>query len=81
MSDNTNLHNEVKQIKARYKEKEFDIEQKSKSKIKSLEKETNIFLDTEKQLVNEKKGKELEMERQENKHNVFTKYNESDIIL
>ncbi len=41
MSDNANLHNEVEQIKAEYKEKEFDIEWKYKSKIKSLEKENN----------------------------------------
>ena len=26
MNDNVNLHNEVEQIKAKYKEKEFDIE-------------------------------------------------------
>lgn len=41
MEDNENLHNEVEQIKKEYKEKEFDIEWKYKSKIKSLEKENN----------------------------------------
>ena len=41
MSDNENLHNEVEQIKAEYKQKEFDIEWKYKSKIKSLEKENS----------------------------------------
>ena len=41
MSDNANLHNEVEQIKAEYKQKKFDIEWKYKSKIKSLEKENN----------------------------------------
>ncbi len=41
MSDIANLHNEVEQIKAKYKKKEFDIEWKYKSKIKSLEKENN----------------------------------------
>ena len=41
MSDNVNLHNEVEQIKAEYKEKEFDIEWKYKSKIRSLEQENN----------------------------------------
>ncbi|MEI3395075.1 MAG: MobV family relaxase [Clostridia bacterium] len=39
--DNENLHNEVEQIKADYKQKEFDIEWKYKSKIKGLEKENN----------------------------------------
>ena len=43
MADNENLHNEVEQIKAEYKEKEFDIEWKYKSKIKSLEKENNYL--------------------------------------
>ena len=33
------MHNQVNNIKAEYKEKEFDIEWKYKSKIKSLEKE------------------------------------------
>ena len=39
ITDNENLHNEVEQIKSEYKQKEFDIEWKYKSKIKSLEKE------------------------------------------
>ena len=43
MEDNENLHNEVEQIKKEYKEKEFDIEWKYKSKIKSLEKENNYL--------------------------------------
>ncbi len=41
MSDNANLHNQVEQIKAEYKQKEFDIEWKYKSKIKGLEKENS----------------------------------------
>ena len=41
MEDNENLHNEVEQIKKDYKQKEFDIEWKYKSKIKGLEKENN----------------------------------------
>ena len=41
LSDNRELHNQVDNIKAKYKEKEFDIELKYKSKIKSLEKENN----------------------------------------
>jgi len=41
MEDNENLHNEVEQIKKDYKQKEFDIERKYKSKIKGLEKENN----------------------------------------
>ena len=41
MSDNANLHNEVEQIKTEYKQKEFNIEWKYKSKIKSLEKENS----------------------------------------
>ena len=41
MSDNANLHNEVEQIKTEYKQKEFDIEWKYKSKIKGLEKENS----------------------------------------
>ena len=41
LSDNRELHNQVDNIKAKYKEKEFDIEWKYKSKIKSLEKEKN----------------------------------------
>lgn len=39
LEDNENLHNEVEQIKKEYKEKEFNIEWKYKSKIKDLEKE------------------------------------------
>ncbi len=103
MSDNANLHNEVEQIKAEYKQKEFDIEWKYKSKIKGLEqessrlnkiidkfyetidkfihwickkfdmgaednlirdfqKETNIYLDVEKQLKHEEREKELDLE-------------------
>lgn len=41
IADNANLHNEVEQIKAEYKQKEFDIEWKYKSKIKGLEKENS----------------------------------------
>ena len=41
MEDNENLHNEVEQIRAEYKQKESDIEWKYKSKIKCLEKENN----------------------------------------
>ena len=41
LADNKELHNQVKNIKAEYKEKEFDIEWKYKNKIKSLEKENN----------------------------------------
>ncbi|MCI8471063.1 MAG: hypothetical protein HFJ35_06345, partial [Clostridia bacterium] len=41
IADNRELHNQVNNIKAEYKEKEFDIECKYKSKIKSLEKENN----------------------------------------
>lgn len=39
LADNRELHDQVNNIKAEYKEKEFDIEWKYKSKIKSLEKE------------------------------------------
>ena len=39
LADNRELHKQVDNIKAEYKEKEFDIEWKYKSKIKSLEKE------------------------------------------
>ena len=39
LADNRELHNHVNNIKAEYKKKEFDIEWKYKSKIKSLEKE------------------------------------------
>ena len=104
MSDNANLHNEVEQIKTEYKQKEFDIEWKYKSKIKGLEKEnsrlnkiidkfyetidkfihwickrfdmgaednlvrdfqkeTNTFLDAEKQLKHEEREKEWDLER------------------
>ncbi len=103
ISDNANLHNEVEQIKAEYKQKEFDIEWKYKSKIKGLEKEnsklnkiidkfyetidkfiqwickrfdmgaednlirdfqkeTNTFLDAEKQLKHEEREKECDLE-------------------
>ena len=41
MEDNENLHNEVEQIRAEYKQKESDIEWKYKSKIKGLEKENS----------------------------------------
>ena len=41
MADNRELHNQLDNIKAEYKEKEFDLEWKYKSKIKSLEKENN----------------------------------------
>ena len=41
LADNIELHNQVNAIKVEYKEKEFDIEWKYKSKIKSLEKENN----------------------------------------
>ena len=41
LEDNENLHNQVEEIRSEYKEKEFDIEWKYKSKIKSLEKENN----------------------------------------
>ena len=47
------MHSQIDNIKAEYKEKEFDIEWKYKSKIKSLEKENshlhkvvNKFYDT-----------------------------------
>ena len=39
IADNEKMHNQVENIKAEYKEKEFDLEWKYKSKIKSLEKE------------------------------------------
>ena len=39
LANNKELHNQVNNIKAEYKEKEFDIEWKYKSKIKSLKKE------------------------------------------
>lgn len=41
LANNRELHNQVNNIKAEYKEKEFDIEWKYKNKIKSLEKENN----------------------------------------
>ena len=41
IEDNENLHSEVEQIKKDYKQKEFDIEWKYKSKIKGLEKENS----------------------------------------
>ena len=41
ITDNEKLHNQVENIQAEYKEKEFDMEGKYKSKIKSLEKENN----------------------------------------
>ena len=104
IADNENLHNEVEEIKKEYKEKEFDIEWKYKSKIKGLEKEnsrlnkiidrfyetidkfihwickkfdmgaednliryfqkeTNTFLDAEKQIKHEEREKEWNLER------------------
>ncbi len=41
LADNANLHNEVEQIRDEYKQKEFDVEWKYKSKIKGLEKENS----------------------------------------
>ena len=41
MADNEALHNQVEKIKSEYKQKEFDIEWKYKSKIKGLEKENS----------------------------------------
>ena len=41
IANNKELHSQVDNIKAEYKEKEFDIEWKYKSKIKSLEKENS----------------------------------------
>lgn len=41
ITDNKKLHNQVENIQAEYKEKEFGMEWKYKSKIKSLEKENN----------------------------------------
>ncbi len=43
MADNRELHNQVENIQAKYKEKELDMEWKYKSKIKSLEKENNYL--------------------------------------
>lgn len=103
IADNEEMHKQVENIKTEYKEKEFNIEWKYKSKIKSLEKEnsylhkiidkfyetidkfihwickkfdmgaedklirdfqkeTNIYLDAEKQIKHEEKEKEFEME-------------------
>ena len=104
IADNKDLHNQVEQIKSEYKQKEFDIEWKYKSKIKGLEKEnsrlnkiidkfyetidkfihwickkfdmgaednlirdfqkeTNTFLDAEKQIKHEEREKEWDLER------------------
>ena len=104
IADNKDLHNQVEQIKSEYKQKEFDIEWKYKSKIKGLEKEnsrlnkiidkfyetidkfihwickkfdmgaednlirdfqkeTNTYLDVEKQLKHEEREKEWDLER------------------
>ena len=41
IADNKKLHNEVDTIKAKYKEKEFNIEWKYKNKIRGLEKENS----------------------------------------
>ena len=41
--NNEELHNQVENIKAEYKEKEFDIEWKYKNKFKSLEKENRYL--------------------------------------
>ncbi len=41
ITDNEKLHNQVENIQAEYKEKEFDIEWKYKNKIRSLEKENS----------------------------------------
>ena len=41
IADNEVLHNQVEEIKSEYKQKEFDIEWKYKSKIKGLEKENS----------------------------------------
>lgn len=41
IADNEELHKQVDSIKVEYKEKEFDIEWKYKSKIKGLERENN----------------------------------------
>ena len=43
IADNEKLHNQVDTIKAKYKEKGFDIEWKYKSKIKGLEKENRYL--------------------------------------
>ena len=103
MLDNAELHNQVDNIKAEYKEKEFNLEWKYKSKIKNLgkenihlhkvvdkfketigkfikwickkfdmgaennlirdfEKETNSYLDAEKEIKLEEREKECELE-------------------
>ena len=41
IADNEKLHNQVEQIKSEFKEKEFDLEWKYKSKIRGLEKENS----------------------------------------
>ncbi len=41
LADNKALHNQVENIKTKYKEKEFDLEWEYKNKIKHLEKENN----------------------------------------
>ena len=41
IADNENLHNQVEQVISEYKQKEFDIEWKYKSKIRGLEKENS----------------------------------------
>ena len=104
IADNEKLHNQVEQIKSEFKEKEFDLEWKYKSKIRGLEKEnsrlnkiidkfyetidkfihwickkfdmgaednlirdfqkeTNTFIDPEKQIKKEEREREWELER------------------
>lgn len=41
LADNQALHNQVENIKAEYKEKEFDLEWGYKKQVKKLEKENN----------------------------------------
>ena len=41
LADNQSLHNQVENIKAEYKEKEFDLEWAYKKQVKKLEKENN----------------------------------------
>lgn len=41
MADNSDLHNEVENIKKDYEKKEFDLEWNYKNKIKRLEKENS----------------------------------------
>lgn len=41
LADNKALHNQIENIKAEYKEKEFDLEWDYKKQVKKLEKETN----------------------------------------